>query len=157
MAIHLQNVSKSFQKTKIIHQLNLDVKDGSIFGLIGPSGGGKTTIIKMMLGMLPADEGTITVLEHEVPHEPLLYQIGYMAQADALYTDLTGHELIHLKNNGKTILLTTHAMDEAAQCDELAMLREGSIIANGSPSELLEQFGVVSLDDVFLQAGGVEK
>lgn len=238
MAIHLQNVSKSFQKTKIIHQLNLDVKDGSIFGLIGPSGGGKTTIIKMMLGMLPADEGTITVLEHEVPHEPLLYQIGYMAQADALYTDLTGHEnlaffgrmfhlnkkklqerieyvadlvdltpflirkvglysggmrrrlslaialiqdppllildeptvgidpalkkkiwheLIHLKNNGKTILVTTHAMDEAAQCDELAMLREGSIIANGSPSELLEQFGVVSLDDVFLHAGGVEK
>lgn len=235
MAISMKNVSKSFQKQSVISDLHLEVEDGVIFGLIGPSGGGKTTIIKMMIGMITADTGTITVLHKKVPNKSLLFDIGYMAQADALYTDLTGlenlrffgsmygmnkkklqkrieyasklvdltealhkrvanysggmrrrlslaialvqdppliildeptvgidpalkkqiwQELVVLKNAGKTILVTTHAMDEAEKCDELAMLRSGKIIATGTPTELKERFHTDSLDDVFLQAGG---
>lgn len=235
MAISIKDVSKSFQKQLVISHLDLEVPNGIIFGLIGPSGGGKTTIIKMLIGMIPADSGSITVLNKNIPNKPLLFDIGYMAQADALYTDLTGlenlrffgsmygmhkkklqerilytsklvdltdalhkrvsnysggmrrrlslaialiqdppliildeptvgidpvlkkqvwHELSLLKNAGKTILVTTHAMDEAEKCDELAMLREGEIIAAGTPSELKARFHSASLDDVFLQAGG---
>lgn len=237
MTISANQISKSFHKKEIIKTLNLEVKEGTIFGLIGPSGGGKTTIIKMLIGMLPSDSGEITVLDETVPNYNLLFKIGYMAQSDALYTDLTGFENLHffgqmynlkkkklneriqyaaklvdllddlqkpvsqysggmrrrlslaialiqdpkllildeptvgidpllkqkiwaelllLKKQGKTILVTTHAMDEAFQCDELAMLREGSIIATGSPTSLMAQFEVDRLDDVFLRAGGNE-
>lgn len=62
-------------------------------GLLGPSGCGKTTLIKMIMGMLKPDSGTIQVLDLNVPHKQLLNDIGYMAQSDALYTDLTGKKI----------------------------------------------------------------
>lgn len=64
-------------------------------GLLGPSGCGKTTLIKMIMGMLKPDQGTIQVLDFAVPHQQLLKAIGYMAQNDALYQDLTGAENLH--------------------------------------------------------------
>lgn len=65
------------------------------------------------------------------------------------------NELLRLKNEeGKTILVTTHVMDEAEQCDEIAMLRDGKFIATGTPDELKTTYGVDHLNDVFLRAGG---
>ena len=64
------------------------------------------------------------------------------------------NELVRLKvEEGKTILVTTHVMDEANRCDEISMLRDGAIIAQGSPQALKEHFNVESLDEVFLYAG----
>ena len=64
------------------------------------------------------------------------------------------NELYRLKEAGKTILVTTHVMDEAEKCDYLSMVREGKILASGSPAELKNQFDVHSLEEVFLKAGG---
>ena len=64
------------------------------------------------------------------------------------------NELLRLKNEeGKTIIVTTHVMDEAEKCDYISMVRDGSIIATGTPFQLKEQYGVHSLDAVFLHAG----
>ena len=64
------------------------------------------------------------------------------------------NELVRLKDEeGKTILVTTHVMDEANRCDFVSMLRDGAIIAHGSPHSLKTQFQVESLDEVFLHAG----
>jgi len=64
-------------------------------------------------------------------------------------------ELIRLKDQEqKTILVTTHAMDEAERCDQLAMLRSGHIIAQGTPQELKEQYQAKDFDEVFVKAGG---
>jgi len=64
-------------------------------------------------------------------------------------------ELLRLKNEeAKTIIVTTHVMDEAERCDCVAMVRDGRIITSGSPKELKEMYGVDRFDDVFLQAGG---
>lgn len=64
------------------------------------------------------------------------------------------NELARLKEEeGKTILITTHVMDEANRCDFVSMLRDGSIIAHGSPQALKAKFHVESLDEVFLYAG----
>jgi ABC-2 type transport system ATP-binding protein len=46
-------------------------------------------------------------------------------------------------------------MDEAEKCDELAMIRDGRLITSGSPTELKEQYGIQSLEEVFLKAGSV--
>ena len=65
------------------------------------------------------------------------------------------NELLRLKNEeGKTIIVTTHVMDEAEHCDEIAMLRDGKFIATGTPDQLKAKYSVSNLNDVFLQAGG---
>lgn len=66
-------------------------------------------------------------------------------------------EIYRLKQNGKTILVTTHVMEEAEKCDTLAMVRNGEIITSGSPDKLKVQFGITSLEEVFLKAGGEKK
>ncbi|MDV2887584.1 ABC transporter ATP-binding protein, partial [Alkalihalophilus pseudofirmus] len=64
------------------------------------------------------------------------------------------NELLRLKNQeGKTIIVTTHVMDEAERCDVVAMVRDGRILASGTPSELKNFYHVSSLDEVFLKAG----
>lgn len=63
-------------------------------------------------------------------------------------------ELRKLKEDGMTIIVTTHVMDEAEKCDRLAMLRDGRIIACDTPERLKEKLRVSSLEDVFLAYGG---
>lgn len=234
-AIQIQEVTKSFGKKVVLKDINLDIKEGSIYGFIGPSGSGKTTLIKMIVGMDKPDEGSIYLLGEKMPNLNILQQIGYMAQSDALYTTLTGkenlmffaslfkidktekqkriayaadlvnltahlnkrvsaysggmkrrlslaialiqnpqvlildeptvgidpelrlsiwNELLRLKNEeGKTIIVTTHVMDEAEKCDYISMVRDGSFIATGTPRQLKDQYEVNSLDEVFLDAG----
>ena len=60
----------------------------------------------------------------------------------------TFHELA---DAGATLLVSSHVMDEADRCDELVLLREGAVLATGSPTELRERAGVQALDDVFLR------
>ena len=106
--IFINDVSKSFGKKLVLNQVSLTVKSGSIFGLIGPSGSGKTTLVKLIVGMDSPNQGDVQVLNTAVPNLKLLQRIGYMAQADALYSDLTGEEnlaffasLFKLKKNAQ--------------------------------------------------------
>ena len=233
--IQVQAVTKSFGKKVVLKDINLDIKQGSIYGFIGPSGAGETTLIKLIVGMDFPDEGSVHLLGEKMPNLNILQKIGYMAQSDALYEALTGkenlmffaslfkldktekqkriayaaqlvnltadlnkresaysggmkrrlslaialiqnpqvlildeptvgidpelrlsiwNELLRLKNEeGKTIIVTTHVMDEAEKCDYIAMVRDGSFIASGTPRQLKEQYNVNSLDEVFLDAG----
>lgn len=74
---------------------------------------------------------------------------------DPLLKQSIWEELERLRNeDDKTIIITTHVMDEAERCDKLAMLREGEIIAAGAPAALKTQFAAETLDDVFLRIGG---
>lgn len=65
------------------------------------------------------------------------------------------NELERLKDEeDKTIIITTHIMDEAEKCDYLAMMRDGEIIATGKPTELKTRYNAQNFDDVFLKIGG---
>lgn len=67
-------------------------------------------------------------------------------------------ELLRLKNEeGKTMIVTTHVMDEAEKCDTVAMIREGKILAHGSPGELKAMYEAAGLNEVFLKAGRTGK
>lgn len=234
--VTIQDVSKSFGKKVILKNITFEIKEARIYGFIGPSGAGKTTIVKMIVGMDIPDKGSIYLLGEKIPNLNILQQVGYMAQSDALYNALTGkenlvffaslfklnkterqnriayaadlvnltsdldkkvsaysggmkrrlslaialiqnpkvlildeptvgidpelrlsiwNELLRLKEEeGKTIIITTHVMDEAEKCDYISMVRDGALIANGTPSQLKEQYSVNTLEEVFLNAGG---
>jgi ABC-2 type transport system ATP-binding protein len=97
LAIKAENLSKAFGSLIAVNRLNLSVKRGEIFGLVGPDGAGKTTIMRMFSGILPPTEGEAWVLDHPLTREaePLKEKIGYMSQRFALYGDLTVLENIN--------------------------------------------------------------
>lgn len=63
------------------------------------------------------------------------------------------HELHKLSHAGKTILLTTHVMEDAEESDSLMMIRNGVAIAQGHPAQLIKEYGVANVEEVFLKAG----
>ncbi|MDT3960386.1 ABC transporter ATP-binding protein [Staphylococcus kloosii] len=90
--IEVKNVSKSFGKQQVLDDISVSFSAGEVVGLIGPSGTGKTTLIQCILGMEKTDAGKVSIQEHLMPNRKILSNIGYMAQNDALYNDLTGRE-----------------------------------------------------------------
>ena len=230
--IEVNNLSKSFSNKQVLEDINVAFEKGEIVGLIGPSGTGKTTLIQCMLGMERIDVGWVTINGVEMPNRKILGDIGYMAQSDALYTDLTGRENLEFfgsiyikkrkdikkrvkicsdmvklqealdkkvstysggmkrrlslaisflqdpqilildeptvgidpklrqavwrdldaaKKEGKSILITTHVLDEATRCDRLLLMNHGEIIAIGSPQDIKTQYQAESIEDVFLK------
>ncbi|MCX5909934.1 MAG: ATP-binding cassette domain-containing protein, partial [Deltaproteobacteria bacterium] len=91
LAIRSENLSKTFGSVTAVNRLNLTVGKGEIFGLVGPDGAGKTTIMRMLSGILLPSAGEAWVLGHPISREaePLNEKIGYMAQRFGLYGDLT--------------------------------------------------------------------
>lgn len=236
-SIVLQNVSKNFGKKEVLHDLSLQIEKAEIFGLVGPSGSGKTTLIKLIAGINQATKGNVFVYNINMPNLNEMKRIGYMAQADALYEELSAYEnadfiatmyglkgkhkkerikevfdlvqlsqhmkkqvqhfsggmkkrlslaiaLLHepeilildeptvgidpllrktiwgkfyeLKKKGTTIIVTTHIMDEAEFCERLGLIREGNLVAVGTPEELKKRVSSRRIEDVFLLAEGVE-
>lgn len=235
-SIQVQQVSRRFGNKEAVRGITLDVSKAEIFGLLGPSGSGKTTLVKIISGIDTATSGDVQVLGVKMPQIDMLGRIGYMAQSDALYTELTALEnldffaalyglkgakrkqrigevmelvnltsdlkkqvsaysggmkrrlslaiaLLHepevlildeptvgidpvlrksiwdeldaLSKKGTTILVTTHVMDEADKCHRLGMIREGELIAVGTPEELKSETGSSTLEEAFLVYGGV--
>ncbi len=225
---------KEFGKSKAVSDLDLNIPKGIIYGLIGPNGSGKTTTIRMLVGLLRISSGSAMLLGEKVPIVKQISNVGYMPQEIAVYSDLTVYEnlsffahlyslkrekfqqmadellkmtdlysrrdsliqelsggmkhrvslacsLIHdpelifldeptvgvdpelrvgfwdyfdnLKRKGKTIIMTTHYMDEAMRCDLVGM-RLGELIAEGTPDELIDRAKVKNLEEAFLRYSG---
>ncbi len=220
-----------YDKNIILKNLNLQINSGEIIGFLGPSGSGKTTLVKSIIGMKALSKGKIQVLGETMPSLKVIPKIGYMAQSDALYNDLTAldnllffgelydikgkiakeramdlltlvnlendykkpvknfsggmkrrlslsialmhnpellildeptvgidpvlrnkfwDEFLRIQKTGGTIIVTTHAMDEAYKCGKLCLLREGEIIAKGSPEEIITNSGKNDIENAFL-------
>jgi ABC-2 type transport system ATP-binding protein len=231
-AVEIKGLTKAFGKIKAADSLDLTVGTGTIFGLLGPNGCGKTTAIKMLLGLVRPDSGEAKVLGRNPGDRGSLHEVGYMPQETAMYEelsvgenlklfagihDLTGKEflkredevlglvnlrdrrdavlstlsggqrhrvslaasMIHspkllfldeptvgvdpplranfwktfrgMRDKGVTIVMTTHYMDEAVNCDLIAMMRDGRIIAKGTPAEIMTRNSAQSLEDAFLK------
>ena len=90
-AIGAQNLSKVFGNFRAVNQINLDIKYGEVFGLLGANGAGKTTTIKMLCGLLLASSGNVTLAGEtsELRSPQVRQKIGYMSQKFTLYDDLT--------------------------------------------------------------------
>jgi len=238
LAIETEQIVKVFGKRRAVDHVDMRVSVGEIYGLVGPSGAGKTTLIRMMCGLTHSTLGSVALLEHPIPNERRAVddRIGYMPQEHAVYRDLTVAEnllffgqiygmdrqtiaartdelltlmqmsnlrkqradqlsggekqrlslacaLLHnpelllldeptigldpalrsefwehfrtLKQRGRTILLTTHYLEEAERCDRVGMMKLGRLVADGTPAELKERVSTkdesVSMEQVFLR------
>lgn len=91
ITIQTNDLVKKFGDFTAVNQVAFTVKKGEIFGFLGPNGSGKTTTIRMMLGLLRPTRGSIEVLGIPVPDQitDILPRIGYMSQQFSLYNDLT--------------------------------------------------------------------
>jgi len=90
--IEIRRYSVAVGKKVLLKNVSLTVAKSEVFGVVGPSGSGKTTLLRAMAGTGPAGSGWIEVLGNKMPTRRVSGSIGYMAQADALYEDLTGKE-----------------------------------------------------------------
>jgi ABC-2 type transport system ATP-binding protein len=235
--LEIDHVAKRFAAKTVLSDVSLTIDKPEIFGLLGPSGAGKTTLVKMIVGMERPTDGSIHVLGVKVPNLKLMTDIGYMAQSDALYGELTAEEnlkffaqlyglsgkrlkenaervlelvglqddakkpvqkfsggmkrrlslaiaLIHrpkflildeptvgidpllrkklwntfgeLKDNGVTLIVTSHVMDEAERCDRLGLIRDGRLLACGTPAELKRATQTTTMEEAFLAYGGMD-
>lgn len=91
--IKVEHLSKTFGKFTAVNDISFRVRQGEIFGLVGPDGAGKTTAIRMLIGILEKSAGTVNVLDKSNPEE-FKAEIGYVPQKFSLYGDLTVMENI---------------------------------------------------------------
>lgn len=96
--IDIKNVTKRYKKNnKVIDNLNLQIKDGEIFGFLGPNGAGKTTTIKMITGILEIDEGEIFVDKKSIIENPIEAKknIGLVSDNPDVFLKLKGIEYLN--------------------------------------------------------------
>ena len=95
--IDIKEVTKRYGRLTALDHVSLSVPEGSLFGLIGPDGAGKTTLYQILTTLLTPDEGTATVAGRDVvkDYRKLRTEIGYMPEKFSLYPDLTVDENLH--------------------------------------------------------------
>ena len=89
--IEIENLTKTFGSFVAVNNVNFKVKKGDVFGFLGPNGSGKTTVIRMIMGLISPTSGTGKVLGYDITkdNEKIRSHIGYMSQKFSLYDDLT--------------------------------------------------------------------
>jgi len=89
--IVVENLTRRFGDFVAVDHINFEVKAGEVVGYLGPNGSGKTTTIRMLLGLLKPSDGKATVLGYDVfkQSEEIRMRVGYMSQKFAIYDDLT--------------------------------------------------------------------
>lgn len=92
--IALEGISKHYGKTTALTDVTFSVPEGSMFGLIGPDGAGKSTLYRILTTLIPPDSGTATVagLDVQTDYRKIRTEIGYMPERFSLYPDLTVSE-----------------------------------------------------------------
>jgi ABC-type multidrug transport system ATPase subunit len=94
VAIEARGLTKSYGDRVVVHDLNLEVLTGEIFGFLGPNGSGKSTTIKMLCGLVEPSSGGASICEFDIRTngDAVRRTIGYMSQSFSLYEDLTVEE-----------------------------------------------------------------
>jgi len=235
-AVKIQNLSVVLSgKFKALKAIDVLLAEGRITGFIGPSGAGKTTLIRSIVGRQKLTSGSITVFGLPAGSPQLREQLSYMTQESSVYTDLSARENLsyfatmfgikraalkplvtdilntvdmtkqadqlasqlssgqkqrlslaaaligfpklmvldeptvgldpvlrerlwklfrQLTDGGTTLLISSHVMEEAERCDDLLLLRDGRVLAQGSPQALCDQTGTKSVEQSFLKLVG---
>ncbi|MDX2416870.1 MAG: LPS export ABC transporter ATP-binding protein [Xanthomonadales bacterium] len=87
------NLHKSYRKKEVVRGVNIEVEPGQVVGLLGPNGAGKTTCFYMIVGLIPTDQGSITVDDVDITHKPVNIRsslgVGYLPQEASVFRKLS--------------------------------------------------------------------
>ncbi|TDJ09077.1 MAG: LPS export ABC transporter ATP-binding protein [Deltaproteobacteria bacterium] len=102
-----QNLAKSFKDKKVVKDVSISLENGEVVGLLGPNGAGKTTCFYMIVGLIKADEGTISMMGEDLTTFPIHIRaqkgIGYLPQEASIFRDLTVRENIYAALENRSI------------------------------------------------------
>jgi ABC-2 type transport system ATP-binding protein len=127
--IDVRGMTKRFGKLTAVDHVGLTVRGGEIYGFLGPNGSGKTTFLRMLCGLLRADDGSGRVLGHDVitESEAIKREVGYMTQRFSFWEDLTIKEnldfvarMYDVKNRRQTVRESLKELTLAERKDQLA-------------------------------------
>lgn len=230
-AVQIKNLDIILAKKKVLNAISLQLERGKITGFIGPSGAGKTTLIRAIVGRQKISHGEVEIFGLEAGAKSLRSTVSYMTQENSVYTDLTVTQnleyfatmvgvrrqdrkreiarllgvvklepqanqlvgslsggqkqrvslaiallgkpqllvldeptvgldpalreqlwsLFHsLADQGTTLIISSHVMDEAERCDDLVLIRDGKVLAHASPKKLCTDTGTRSVEQAFL-------
>ena len=234
IAIEARGLTKRFGDFTAVDNVSFRIGTGEIFGFLGSNGCGKTTTMKMLTGLLPADAGEASLFGRPVDTRDMATRkrVGYMSQGFSLYNELTVRQnldlharLFHLptehiaaridemltrfalapyvderpeglplgirqrlslavavihapemlildeptsgvdpiardsfwqllidlsRNDGVTIFISTHFMNEAQRCDRISLMHTGRVLAQGTPEEIRQAHGAATLEEAFI-------
>jgi lipopolysaccharide export system ATP-binding protein len=130
-----QNLHKTYRKRQVVRGVNIQVEPGQVVGLLGPNGAGKTTCFYMIVGLISADKGSITVDEIDVTHEPVNVRsklgVGYLPQEASIFRKLS------VSDNVLAILEMRTDLDKDGRAETLQSLLEELGV-----SHLAQQMGI---------------
>ena len=117
--LEIKDLKKSFGKRKVIDGISLEVKEGEIYGFLGPNGSGKTTTIKMILRLIEADSGEIKVNGYDTKKqfEKAMEYIGAIVENPDMYRYMTGRD--NLKLHARIRNVDSKRIDEVLELVEL--------------------------------------
>lgn len=104
--LRIENLSKSYDKNLILKNINLEIEEGSIFGLIGPNGAGKSTLMKSILGLVKKDSGSISLYGKEINEKnqkETNKNLGSLIENPSFYDHLTAYDNLDLICDMKNI------------------------------------------------------
>lgn len=145
-AIVVEQLGRSYGDFKAVDAVSFDVKNGEIFGYLGANGAGKSTTIKMLIGLVRPTEGRASVAGHDVVHDlaALRKSIGYVSQRFSLYLDLTPRENLEFFA-GAYGLTGKLAKDRVAHAMQWAELDAREKVATGTlPGGIRQRLAVAS-------------
>src|SRR6266702_6087425 len=128
-AIDVHGMTKRFGDRTVVDHVDLNVHAGEIFGFLGPNGSGKTTFLRMLCGLLRADDGSGKVLDHDVINESeaIKREVGYMTQRFSFWEDLSIAEnldfvarMYDVKKRLQTVRESLEQLGLAERKDQLA-------------------------------------
>lgn len=129
--LRASNLAKSYKQKKVVIDVSLEIRSGEIVGLLGPNGAGKTTCFYMIVGLVPADHGRITIDSRDITPLPMHGRarkgIGYLPQEASVFRKLS------VRDNIMAILETRKGMARAERDSKL--------------EELLEEFHITHIRD----------
>lgn len=101
-AVELESLTKRYGRRAAVKNLNLTVPEGEVFGLLGRNGAGKSTTIKMMLGLVRPNSGTVRLFGHDLvqAHDRALERVGSLVERPAFYSYLTGRQNLEILAQG---------------------------------------------------------